>query len=162
MRKRHTVALPAMMRGAVFGAIWLVLTGASVDGLVFGALAVPGAVWLSLGLLPPGRQLLVAKLLALVPKFLLGSVRGGIDVAWRSVRVPLPIAPGWIVVPVALPDAARVALGAELSLMPGTLVAGAQDGKLLVHVLDRHADHAGIAATQRDIAAVLGRPQGVV
>ena len=31
----------------------------------------------------------------------------------------------------------RVVLGGEMSLLPGTLVAGTRDGRFLVHVLDR-------------------------
>lgn len=62
-------------------------------------------------------------------------------------------------VPGALPDTARVALGAELSQMPGTLVAGMQDGRMLVHVLDRHADHSGIATTEAEIADMPARPK---
>jgi len=153
------LALPVANRAVIFGTVWMVLTDASPDGLVFGVLTVPAAVWLSLSLLPPADRFGLGKLVRILPRFLLGSIKGGIDVAWRSFMPRMPIAPGWIVVPVTLPDTARVALGAELSLMPGTLVAGAQDGKLLVHVLDRNADHSGIAATERDIADILLPPE---
>ncbi len=158
MAGRHLLAFSVASRTVAFGAIWLVLTGASADGLVFGALAVPAAVWLSLSLLPPSHRLGLLRLIAFLPQFLWGSVKGGVDVAWRVFMPRIPIAPGWIVVPVNLPDAARVALGAALSLMPGTLVAGVQDGKLLVHALDRDADHSGIATTERQIATMIGIP----
>jgi multicomponent Na+:H+ antiporter subunit E len=158
MAGRRVLAFSVVNRSVILGGVWLVLTGASMDGLIFGALAVPAAVWLSLALLPPSYQLGILRLLAFLPTFLAGSVRGGVDVAWRTFMPRIPIAPGWITVPVDLPDGARVALGAELSLMPGTLVAGVQDGKLLVHVLDRDADHSGIARTERQIAGMIGLP----
>ncbi len=156
MAERRLLAFSIVNRGLILGAIWLVLTGASLDGLIFGAFAVPAAVWLSLTLLPPSYQLGILRLVAILPRFIARSVAGGLDVAWRAVQPRLPIAPGWITVPVTLPDGARVALGAELSLMPGTLVAGTQEGKLLVHVLDREADHSGIARTEQEIAALIG------
>lgn len=159
MAGQRLMVFSAVNRTVIFGAIWLVLTEGNPGGLVFGALTVPAAVWLSLSLLPPSRRLGMLRLIAILPKFLLGSLMGGVDVAWRSFKPRMPIAPDWIVVPVALPDTARVALGAELSLMPGTLVAGAQDGKLLVHVLDRHADHSGIATNEREIARMIGLPE---
>jgi multicomponent Na+:H+ antiporter subunit E len=158
MAGRRVLAFSVVNRSVILGAVWLVLTGASLDALIFGALAVPAAVWLSLSLLPPSYQLGLLRLLVFLPTFVAGSVRGGFDVAWRAFMPRIPIAPGWIVVPVDLPDGARVALGAELSLMPGTLVAGVQDGKLLVHVLDRDADHSGIARTERQIAGMIGLP----
>ena len=159
MRVSRFLVLAVAFRTIMFGAVWPVLTGANAEGLIFGALSVPAAVWLSVALLPPARGFGIFKLISILPKFLLRSVKGGVDVAWRAFMPRIPIAPGWMVVPVKLRDTARVALGAELSLMPGTLVAGTQDGKLLVHVLDRDADHSGIATTEDEIAAMLGKPK---
>ncbi len=48
-------ALPAaLVRGAVFFGLWLVLTGAEPFGLPFGLIAAFGATTTSLRLLPPG------------------------------------------------------------------------------------------------------------
>lgn len=157
MPLRNLMVVSILNRTVIYGAIWLVLTEASLEGLIFGACAIPAAVWLSLSLLPPSRDLHLPRLLAMLPRFLLESVRGGVDVAWRVFMPRIPIAPGWITTPVTLPDTARVVLGAELSLMPGTLVAGAQDGHLIVHVLDRDADHSGVVSTEQEIAGLLGR-----
>jgi multicomponent Na+:H+ antiporter subunit E len=104
-----------------------------------GALAVPGAVWLSLKLLPAHHGLSVWRLARHLPTFLLGSVSGGADVARRALSPRLRLRPGWVEVPVALPDGGRAFMGGELSLMPGTLAAGTRDGRLLVHLLDTEA-----------------------
>ncbi len=124
------------IRLALLGLLWLILTGGSLDGVLLGLVTVPAACWLSLRLLPPA-QIRPLRVLALVPWFLWRSLIGGIDVARRAFDPRLPIDPSWVRVPVALPPGGRVALGAELSLMPGTLVAGSDGTALLVHMLDR-------------------------
>lgn len=125
-------------RLALFGALWFVLTGG--EGAVLGAVVVLTASWLSIRLLPAMRPLRMSALLAIVPGFVWRSLLGGVDVARRALDPRLPLDPGWIEIPVDLSDGGRVALGGELSLMPGTLVAGNANGRLLVHVLDRQQD----------------------
>jgi multicomponent Na+:H+ antiporter subunit E len=160
MTKRRLFWISGLARSVLFALCWLVLTEGDPSAWVFGALAVPGALALSLWLLPPEHPLQWRRVIAVLPKFLWESVKGGVDVAWRAFMPRMPIAPGWVLLPVALPDTARVALSAELSLMPGTLVAGTQEQQLLVHVLDRDADHSGMAAIEREVADMLGKPAG--
>lgn len=158
MAKRRLLWISGLSRTVFFAFAWLILTEGDWGAWVFGVLAVPAAVALSLWLLPPEHPLRLLRVIGVLPKFLWESVKGGVDVAWRAFMPRMPIAPGWVVVPVALPDTAQVVLSAELSLMPGTLVAGTQDNQLLVHVLDRYADHSGIASTEREVADILGTP----
>ncbi len=66
----------------------------------------------------------------------------------------MPLSPGWVEVPAQLPDGGRVAMGAELSLMPGTLVAGVRGERLLVHLLDTEAGFEN--AIPREEEAILG------
>lgn len=120
--------------------MWLVIAGTGLEALVVGMMFVPLAVVLSLRLVPGGIPVKFGSVAALLPRFIARSVIGGIDVARRAFDPRLPIDPGWIEVPVALPDGGRVALGGELSLMPGTLAAGSVGDRLLVHVLDRKQD----------------------
>jgi multicomponent Na+:H+ antiporter subunit E len=120
--------------------MWLVFAGTGLEALVVGLIFVPIAVALSLRLVPGGIPLRLGAVAGLLPRFIAQSVIGGIDVARRAFDPRLPIDPGWIEVPVALPDGGRVALGGELSLMPGTLAAGSVGDRLLVHVLDRKQD----------------------
>lgn len=121
------------------GAIWIVLSGANAKAGAVGVFAVPMATWLSLRLLPGGDHLVLWRLLRHFPSFVGGSLQGGLDVARRALSPGMSLSPGWVEVPVRLPDGGRVALGAELSLMPGTLAAGVRGDRLLVHLLDTDA-----------------------
>ncbi|HSG57839.1 MAG TPA: Na+/H+ antiporter subunit E, partial [Paracoccaceae bacterium] len=103
---------------------------------------------LSLRLLPPGPPLRLWALARFLPGFILRSVVGGVDVAWRAFHPRLPIDPGWIELPVTLTAGGRVALGAELSLMPGTLVAGSDGERMLIHVLNRQQDAIGLVRAE--------------
>jgi len=126
-------------RTLLLGGIWVVLAGTEPKGLAIGALALPVAVWLSLKLLPAHHRMSMWRLARHLPTFLGGSLSGGWDVARRAVSPRLRLQPGWIEVPVALPDGGRAVMGGDLSLMPGTLAAGTRDGRLLVHLLDTEA-----------------------
>lgn len=126
-------------RALLLGAVWAILAGADPKGIAAGAVAVPAAVWLSLRLLPADRQLSVWRFALHIPSFLSGSLVGGIDVTRRAFSLRMRLRPGWVEVPVDLPDGGRAAMGGELSLMPGTLAAGTRDGRLLVHLLDTRA-----------------------
>jgi multicomponent Na+:H+ antiporter subunit E len=136
MRVR-TENLRIAKRFAIFAGLWLVLTGGALDGLAFGLAAAAASAWVSMRLAPPAeRPLRLLGLLALAPGFFLRALRGGVDVAWRALHPKLPLRPGWITYRSTLPPGARAVLGGEVSLMPGTLTAGEQGGRLLVHCLD--------------------------
>ncbi len=127
-------------RTALCAVIWLALTRADPGGLLPGAAVVVVAVWLSLRLLPARHPLALWRLVLHLPRFLAGSITGGLDVARRALSRDMGLRPGWITLRADLPPGGRVALGAEVSLMPGTLAAGSRsDGQLLVHVLDTEA-----------------------
>jgi multicomponent Na+:H+ antiporter subunit E len=143
-------------RAAILALIWLALTRG--EATLLGAAALPAACWLSLRLLPPHRPLRLLPLVATAPAFVWRSLLGGIDVARRALDPRLPLNPGWIEVAVDLPDGGRVALGGQLSLMPGTLAAGSEGGRLLVHVLDRDQDVEGAVRIEE---VRLGRAAGL-
>ena len=158
MKRPLPHALMAAWRLVIFGGIWLILTGADPEGLAFGAFAVPVAAWLSLRLLPARQPIRVWRLVLHLPSFVAGSVLGGLDVARRALAAHMPLDPGWVEAPARLSDGGRVLMGAELSLMPGTLAAGMHGDRLLVHLLDTGAgsdraiprEEAAIAAILRD------------
>ena len=145
-------------RAALFAGGWLVLTGAQPAAIAPGLAVSAAATWLSLWLLPARHPFAFWRLLRHVPRFFVGSVKGGVDVALRAFSPRMHLQPGWIDVPSALPDGARAALGGELSLMPGTLCAGSAQGRLIVHLLDTTAgfDHA-IPREEAEIAAMIGQ-----
>jgi multicomponent Na+:H+ antiporter subunit E len=142
----------------LFG-LWLALTLNDPSAWIVGALAAGAAAGVSLRLAPPrNRALRLANVAALFPGFLWRSLLGGADVAWRAFHPRLPLRPKWIDYPVRLPPGApRVSLGSELSLMPGTLAAGADGDILYVHCLDSAQPvEAQIGAEEARIAASLG------
>lgn len=154
------VARTIVGRLALFGALWVVLAGTEAKALAVGAVAVPVATWLSLRFLPGPRHLKPWRLLGHMPAFAGGSLIGGLDVARRALMPAMPLAPGWVEVPVRLPDGGRVALGAELSLMPGTLAAGVRGDRLLIHLLDTEAGfETAIPREEAAIAAMILDPQ---
>ncbi|MCC6007807.1 MAG: Na+/H+ antiporter subunit E [Rhodobacteraceae bacterium] len=134
MRTDFTKA--AIHRTILFGGGWLALTGADPAALAPGLLVSIAAVWLSLRLLPARHPLVLWQVVRHLPRFVAGSVSGGVDVARRAFSPSLPLNPGWVEVPIDLPEGARAALGGELSLMPGTLAAGSEGNRLVVHLLD--------------------------
>ncbi len=155
----HTAMLRSALKRALILAPILPALGADArEALLLGGPAVAAATWLSLRLLPPQRPLRVLRFLTLLPGFLWRSLLGGVDVAWRAFHPRMPLNPGWASVPSQLPDGGKVALGAEFSLMPGTLVAGTREGKLLVHMLDadQHLEGA-VRLEEARIARMLGR-----
>lgn len=134
------------------------LSGTQTKALLFGVAIVPAAVWLSLQLIPAQRPLRLWGLVRHIPVFIWGSLRGGVDVALRAFSPVVGLRPGWVKVPLALDDGGCVALGSELSLMPGSLSAGMRDGKLLVHLLDKDAEFEdGIRQTEAAIASMIGQ-----
>ena len=149
-----------LKRFALFLLVWLILTGGSLPGLITGIPAAAASTWLSLALLPPRpeRAVRLHLLVAMAPRFLWQSQAGGIDVAQRALRPSMPLDPGWIAYRTRL-DAgpARVVLGGEISLLPGTLVAGSHDDILYVHCLDKGQDiEAAMAAEEARIASLAG------
>lgn len=145
----------AARRLALFVVIWLVLTEGDPGGWAVGAVTAGAACLMSLRLLPPGPHTVrFSGVFSLLPGFLLRSLIGGVDVAWRALHPRRPLDPGWFSYPLHLPPgAARVALGSEVSLMPGTLAAGSDGGRLYVHCLDRTKPvEAMLAEEERRIA----------
>ncbi|MCC6009140.1 MAG: Na+/H+ antiporter subunit E [Rhodobacteraceae bacterium] len=138
MSKRQIKAV--LHRTALCALVWLALTRADPGAFAPGVAVVAAAVWLSLRLLPARHPLALWRLALHLPRFLAGSVTGGLDVARRALSRDMGLRPGWISLRADLPPGGRVALGCEVSLMPGTLAAGSRaDGRLLVHVLDTEA-----------------------
>jgi multicomponent Na+:H+ antiporter subunit E len=151
-----------LKRFVMFLALWLVLSGGAISGLPFGIVTAAVAAWTSLRLLPAdGRRIRLHSAVLMLPGFLWRSIRGGVDVAWRAFHPKLPVAPGWLLWRTRLPEGGpRVTLGSELSLLPGTLVAGSRGDVLYVHCLDTTKDVAGeMAAEEARIASMIeGEP----
>jgi multicomponent Na+:H+ antiporter subunit E len=76
-------------------------------------------------------------LAGLALRFLYQSVVAGADVARRALDPRLPLRPGFVAYPVRFPPGtARNVFTTLTSLLPGTVPAGEESGKLLYHCLD--------------------------
>jgi len=127
-------------RGILFSLIWWVLTDGDVSSWWIGIPAVVFAVMASMALIPP-LPLVWSAWFGFVPFFLIRSLMGGIDVAWRAFHPRLPIAPDLIEYPLRLPPGlAQVVMANTVSLLPGTLSAALAQSVLKVHVLDGEND----------------------
>lgn len=129
-------------------------------GIIVGVFAAVAATLLSLRLLPPARRAPRPwPLLLFLLRFAVQSIVAGLDIARRALDPRLPLAPGLLRQPTALPDGTRRALfGAMTGQVPGTLpVGGGEPDHLLIHCLDRHQDVArAFAADEALFLRVLG------
>jgi multicomponent Na+:H+ antiporter subunit E len=146
----------AFARGMGFLVLWLVLAGVNPGDLPAAAVAVVGATWASLRLLPSGGSRLspmgIARLALRFPR---QSLMAGIDVARRALDPRLPLCPGFVTVSPRLPPGTqRDAFCAFASLLPGTLpIDTNEDGTLVVHCLDVGQPVAAQMAADEDLFA---------
>ncbi len=146
-----------LFRATLFAVLWWVLTDGAVRSWWIGVPAVLMATVASAALIPP-EPLVGRELLRFIPFFLLHSVLGGVDVAWRAFHPDMPIAPDLIAYPLRLPPGLpQVFMANTVSLLPGTLSVALDRGVLQVHVLDRRRDVlAELEAVEHKVARVFG------
>jgi multicomponent Na+:H+ antiporter subunit E len=155
---------PAAFRALGFAVLWMLLTGGNPVDLGAGVVAILAAVSTSLFLLPPStgrvRPLAFAQFAL---HFLTQSLIAGIDVARRAFDPRLPLAPGFVHYPAALPPGpARNMFTSLTSLLPGSVPTGADaSGRLLIHCLDVEQPMAAQLATEEaKFAQVIGAVPG--
>ncbi len=129
---------PAALRGAAFLALWSILAGVALPGLVVGAVAAALATWVSLRLVPPSsRRPRPAALAAFALRLPVQALAAGVQVARLALdprRRPEPAHLIWT--PALPPGRARDAFLAYASLLPGTLPAGdTPEGAVVIHAL---------------------------
>jgi len=154
---------PALIRGAGFYVLWVMLTGDNPTDLAAGVVAALAGGWASLRLLPPGpSRVRLAAFLPLVLRFLGQSLAAGADVARRAFDPRLPLRPGFVVYPVGLPNGpARSMFAALMSLLPGTVPTGSDErAGMLIHCLDvRQPVVAQLAAEEAVFARTMDAPR---
>ncbi len=93
-----------------------------------------------------------------MPFFLINSLLGGADVAWRALHPDLPIAPDLLKYLLRLPPGLpRVFMANTVSLLPGTLSAALDQNILRIHVLDSRRDVlAELEALEQRVARMFG------
>ena len=138
--RKTCFGLTLLTRGLLFSLIWWALTNGDLSSWVIGGPAVMLALIVSM-LLIPSTPLVWRAGVKFVFLFMLRSLMGGIDVAWRAFHPRLPIEPDLIEYPLQLPPGvAQVVMVNTVSLLPGTLSAELHDSVLKVHVLDGQSD----------------------
>lgn len=144
-------------RGVLFSLLWWSLTGGAASSWWVGVPAVLIAVITSAALLPPA-PLVWYEFLRFVPFFIMRSLLGGADVAWRAFHPGRPIDPDLIEYPLRLPPGLpRVFMANTVSLLPGSLSAALDRRVLKVHVLDRRKDClAELEAVEQSVARMFG------
>ncbi|HEY9053039.1 MAG TPA: Na+/H+ antiporter subunit E [Gammaproteobacteria bacterium] len=126
------------IRAAFLAALWWLMVGGRTDAWLVGLPTVALATWASVHLSThrlPGISLTgLARFLVL---FIRESLRGGLDVACRTLGLRLGIEPGFKCYPLKLNDPfARVFMINCISLLPGTLSVELNGDDLELHLLD--------------------------
>jgi multicomponent Na+:H+ antiporter subunit E len=122
--------------------LWWILTNASVGSWLIGLPALAGATWASarLGTMP-GARISLLGLVRFVPYFLWESLRGGTDVALRTLAPRMRVRPGFYRYHTRLhASSARTFFAYCVSLLPGTLTADLQGQWLEIHTLNIDSD----------------------
>jgi len=148
-----------LARTAILASLWWIIAqgqvGAWLIGLPAVALATVASVYLGRAS-SPGISL--TGLTGFVAVFLHESVRGGFDVARRTLAPRLRIQPGFKDYRLQLKDPlARVLLINCTSLLPGTLAARLEGDRVELHLLDAGEDaEPGLHRLEQAIARLFG------
>jgi multicomponent Na+:H+ antiporter subunit E len=134
----------ALPLASLAGLWWLLSDGDPASWLI-GLPAVAAAFWSARRLGSYNTAPVSATaLLRFLPFFLWESLRGGFDVALRTLAPRMRLSPGLMVYRTSLPRPdARLFFATCVSLLPGTLAADLDEDRLEVHVLDAGADATG-------------------
>jgi len=147
----------------LFTLLWVILSGGSPLSWTIGAPAILLAVIASTMLVPP-VSLAWSEIPAFIGFFLIRSLAGGADVAWRALHPHMPIAPDLITYPLRIPPGLpQVFMVNTISLLPGTLsvelITEMNQSSLTVHVLDRKKQIAiELESVEHRVARLFGVP----
>lgn len=142
---------------ALLAGLWWLLSGGDPASWVVGLPAVVAATWSAWRLgTGAGTSLSTIGLLRFLPLFAWESVRGGIDVARRTLAPRMRVRPGLVVYRIRLRrQDARVFFANCVCLLPGTLAADLRGDHLDVHLLEAGTDPAGeLHRLERAVARV--------
>lgn len=141
----------------MFALVWWTLVGGEITSWWIGVPAVLLATTASVALISP-VTFVWYELIRFVPFFLIRSLLGGVDVAWRAFHPSMPIDPHLIEYPIKLPPGLqRVFLANTVSLLPGTLSTELGSNYLNIHVLARRQDiFSELEKLEGKVAALFG------
>lgn len=121
-----------LVRAVLFFLAWCALGQVGAADLAMGAVAALASALASVHVLPPAAfRFRAGAAFAYAGRFLARSVMAGADVARRVFDPALPVQPGMVAVPCAVPPGPlREAFRASTSLQPGTVPMGEGEAKL--------------------------------
>ena len=132
----------SLARTAVLALLWWIIAQGQMSAWLIGlpAVALASVASVYLGRSSP-RRISLTGLAAFIALFLCESVRGGLDVARRTLAPRLRIQPGFKDYRLRMTDpSARVLLINCVSLLPGTLAARLEGDRVELHLLDAGED----------------------
>ena len=146
-----------LRRGLLFAVVWWILVEGEPASWLIGVPAVLLAATASVAL-PPPLTFVWYELFRFIPFFIIRSLLGGADVAWRAFHPGMPIAPCLIEYPMRLPSGLPcVFMANTVSLLPGTLSTELASNCLTVHVLNGGKDVvSGLEKLEQRVAALFG------
>lgn len=144
-----------LARGAIFLALWLILSGIQPAEVLVGIPAAGMATWASVRFSPPGKwRFRPLALAAFGFHFLRQSAAAGIDVAWRALHPRGLLRPGFALYwPRLSHGPAQATFCTVMSLVPGTLPSGQRDGAVVIHCLDVDQPVAAQSAREEELLA---------
>ena len=133
-----------LVRAAILACLWWIIAQGQTSAWLIGLPAVAAAAMASVYLgRTRSRRISLTGLSGFIALFLRESVRGGFDVARRTLAPQLRINPGFANYRLRLTDPlARVLLINCISLLPGTLAARLEGDSVELHLLDAAEDPA--------------------
>ncbi len=148
------------LRAAAFAGIWLIFAEGELASLIVGLPAIAAALWAASVWKEKGKggRIRIRRAGGFVAFFLRESLRGGVDVAKRTVTRPPRLSCGWLDYEIALPaGVARVFFANVVGLLPGTLAADLEEDVVIVHVLDDTRDTAAeLRKVEHEVARLFG------
>ena len=137
-----TIPWKTVVTLAALSGLWWLLSGGQVASWLIGLPVVVAAAW-AVGRLnaDQAKSVSLAGGLIFAVYFLRESIRGGIDVALRTLAPRMRIQPGFTVYHTQLKRReARVLFANCVSLLPGTLAADLNGDRLDVHLLNANVE----------------------
>ena len=140
-----------------FAFLWWLMTDGQPSSWIIGIPAILFASWAFLRLnRQPGQSLSITGLFRFIPFFLIESLRGGIDVAARTLHPSLRIKPGLYRYQLKQQGhLQRLFFVNCVNLLPGTLTADIHEDWIEIHLLNENIDpEAGLSRLEEAVGQV--------
>jgi multicomponent Na+:H+ antiporter subunit E len=155
--KGKNIAMRLITILLTFAFLWWLMADGQLSSWIIGIPAIMFATWAFVRLNPQsGHYVSLVGLLRFIPFFLIESLRGGIDVAARTLHPRLNIKPGFYRYQLKLEDRIkRVFFINCVNLLPGTLTADIHEDCVEIHLLSEDIDpKAGLSRLEEAVGQI--------